>query len=57
MLELFGLPPLPEALQAVAVVAVGHDPKPGLVPFLLHHNLDNIASGMTTKAKSSLLLL
>ena len=46
VLELFCLPPLPEALQAVAVVAVGHDPKPGLVPLLLHHNLNNISSGM-----------
>ena len=36
MLKLFGLSPRPQALQAEAVIAAGHDTEPGLWLWLLH---------------------
>ena len=46
MLKLLGFPPLSEALEAVAVVAVGHDAEPGLGALFLHHNLHADAAGL-----------
>ena len=39
VLELLGLSPRPETVEAETVVAVGHDPEPGLALGLLHDDL------------------
>ena len=58
ILELLGTPPLPDAGQAVRVVAVGKDPKPPLGGrrFLVHHFHADTAHFVLTRLKGEGLL-